>query len=116
MSLAKYNKTDLTHINPVDTKNHTWEKLENLYKTNGKYKKYPVLSLYISKKSKYGEQAIVVTDNNFVALPSHMTHTVIEMLNDPEVIADINERKAGFTIYEYESHNRNCYSINWVEF
>ena len=44
-----------------------------------------------------------------------MTETAREILADSEAVEAIKNGKVGYTIYEYESHGKKCYSISFVD-
>lgn len=111
----KYNKTKLFNFSiPSEYK---YISLSELFQKNGKDKVYPVLAMYINKKSRYGDAPIVATDEFLVNIPSHLLDTVKDMMKDDEVIDACNEKKLGFSIYQYESKNNRelNFSINWVD-
>ena len=51
----------------------------------------------------------------YTNLPSHTAETVHEILADDEAVQTIKDGKVGYTIYEYESHGKKCYSISFVD-
>ena len=111
----KYNKTKLFSFSIPSE--YEYISLSELYQKNGKDKVYPVLAMYINKKSRYGEAPILATDENLVNIPTHMLDTVKTMMNDEEVIDACNNKKLGFTIYQYVNRNNKelNFSINWVD-
>ena len=116
MSITRFN-TNVVNFTFEPKENFTYKTLEELYKENGKSKIYVVKGLFISNKSRYGESAICVNENHFTNLPNHLINTVKEIRQDTQLVADINNNKVGFTIYEYvqEQYNKTCYSVNWVD-
>lgn len=97
--------------------NFQYVSLHDLFNNNGSDFVYDVRAIYINKKSKYGESPVIVTSNELVNLPKHLTDTVKEMLADSELVTSINNHTFGFQIYTYETSNRKelCYSVNWVD-
>jgi len=103
----------------IDTTGFEYTKLSNIYNDkkrggadnihtfngcfifNGKIETAPV---FIDSKHK-----------ELINIPAHMTDTVRDILNDADAVAAIREGKVGYTIYEYESHGRKCYGINFVD-
>ena len=57
------------------TGKHEYKTLEELYKEN-KDDFYIVRMFYTNKKSMYGENEVVVTDDYIINLPKHLTETV----------------------------------------
>lgn len=111
----KYNKTKMFNFSiPQEYK---YISLSELFQKNGKDKVYPVLAMYINKKSRYGDAPIVATDEFLVNLPSYLLDTVKDMMKDEELVDAVNESKFGFTIYQYANKNTGelCFSVNWVD-
>jgi len=98
------------------TDKHEYKKLEELYKEN-KDGVYIVRMFYTNKKSLYGENEVVVTDDYIINLPKHLTETVKKIVNNEEYVKLINEGKFVFKIYEYEYRQgkelKKGYSVNW---
>lgn len=94
-----------------------FKKLSDLYDEKGKGFVFPVRSIYINKKSKYGESPVIVSDDFSVGLPTHLLGTVQDLLSQDKFYDMVNSGVVGFTVYEFESTNYNSkgYSINWVE-
>jgi len=98
------------------TEKHEYKKLGDLYKEN-KDGVYIVRMFYTNKKSMYGENEVVVTDDYIINLPKHLTETVEKIVNTEEYLKLINEGKFVFNIYEYEyklgKEVKKAYSVNW---
>ena len=98
------------------TDRHIYKKLEELYKEN-RDGVYIVRMFYTNKKSLYGENEVVVTDDYIINLPKHLTETVEKIVNNEEYLKLINEGKFAFNIYEYEYKQgkevKKGYSVNW---
>ena len=98
------------------TENHEYKRLEQLYKEN-KDGVYIVRMFYTNKKSLYGENEVVVTDDYIINLPKHLTETVEKIVNNEDYLKLINEGKFVFNIYEYEyklgKEVKKAYSVNW---
>ena len=98
------------------TDKHEYKKLEELYKED-KNRIYFVRMFYTNKKSMFGENEVVVTDNYIINLPKHLTETVKKIVNNEEYLKLINEGKFVFKIYEYEyklgKETKKGYSVNW---
>lgn len=98
------------------TEHHEYKKLSELY-AEDKDKFYIVRMFYTNKKSLYGENEVVVTDDYIINLPKHLTETVKQIVENEEYLKLINEGKFAFTIYEYEykqgKETKKGYSVNW---
>ena len=98
------------------TDKHEYKKLEELFKEN-KEGVYIVRMFYTNKKSKFGENEVVVTDDYIINLPKHLTETVEQIIKDENYLKLIGEGKFGFNIYEYEYNEgkkrKKAYSVNW---
>lgn len=110
----QYNKTNFD----VDTKDFTFEKLENLYKKDAN-KVHNLNGLFLNQ-SQFGKQGVAIVEDEkiLVDLPLHFANTVEMILVDSDGIEQIKARKVGFKVYEYESKNRKnkkCYSIKFVD-
>lgn len=99
----------------VDTNGFTFKKLVDLYNKDGAGKIYEVKGLFINTKGHYGDNPIAILKNCFVSLPSHLTSEVKDILHDDEDVKSIKLGLVGFRIYTYQSNNKTCYSINWVD-
>ena len=65
---------------------------------------------------RYGEGAVLVTDDCYINLPAHMTHKVKMIIEDPETIQQINEGRAGFQIYSFDNSNGGkSYSVRFID-
>ena len=91
--------------------------LSDLFNNNGKDAIYPVKAIFINTKSKFADAPVIATDKFLVNIPSHMTDTCREILNDNESIESINNDEVAFTIYSYHNatYNSECFSIKFVE-
>lgn len=118
MSFAsRYNKGSIDWAIP-SLDNFKYMKLEEAFKTYKPETVYTVNGLYINRKGKYDDHGIVIdaADSICLDLPAHMTDTIIEILKDPDAIADIKAGKVGVVIYTYEDSNKNLrYSAKWVD-
>ena len=77
------------------------QQLAKKYKTLDK--EYRINAIYINRKGKFGHQAVLVTDNELVNAPLHMTDTFKDILADSDSIGMIELGTAGFKIYAYEN-------------
>lgn len=110
--LSQFNKRSI--FNYDNEKERDYCKLADLVECNGIEAVYTVEALFINSKSKYGEAPVIVTSSWLVNAPSHLTQTVQQMIQVPEIVASINARQVGFKVYQYTSNNRVCYSVEWV--
>lgn len=98
------------------TDKHEYKKLEELYKED-KDRIYIVRMFFTNKKSKFGENEVVVTDNYIINLPKHLTETVRKIVENEIYVKLINDGLFAFKIYEYEyklgNEVKKGYSVNW---
>lgn len=111
----KFNKTSFG----IDITDFSYCKLVDLYNNNengGGDVVHSINGLYVHK-SQLGDSPVCIDVENklLVNLPSHTAESVREILSDNEAIEDIKSGKVGYTIYEYESHGKKCYGINFVD-
>lgn len=109
----------------VDTSDYEYKKLEELWNDNSEIvedeevcnKVFPVLGLYLNKKSMFEPQPVVATDECYVNLPAGMFDSALEILSDPRAIQAINAGKVGFQIEKYfqKRYQKECYSVHWVD-
>lgn len=112
---SKYNKS--ANKFSANTEGFAYFKLSELFEENGADKVYLITSMFISNKGKFGDSAVVATDECFANLPNHMVETIREMINDDAVVAAVNCGLLGFKIYQYQDANfgKICYSIEFVD-
>lgn len=111
--LGQFNKRSLfEYDNEVE---RDYCKLQDLVECNGVDAVYTVEALFINTKSRFGNAPVLVTSQWLVNAPSHLTPTVQQMIQTPELVAQINARKVGFKVYQYTTNNRVCFSVEWVE-
>lgn len=113
MSFAnKFNKTNFG----IDTKDFQYVKLSELYADGGKDRVHNINGLFIhNTQLGAAPVAIDATNKRLVNFPAHLTATVSEILADGEAVDTIKANKVGYTIYEYESHGKKCYSIKFID-
>lgn len=112
---SKFNKTTFG----IDTTDFQYTKLADIFNSEnegGKDVVHMINWLYVHK-SQLGDSPVIIDEENkrLVNLPSHITETAREILADDEAVETIKAGKVGYTIYEYESHGRKCYSISFVD-
>ena len=112
---SKFNKTTFG----IDTTDFQYTKLADIFNSEnegGKDVVHKINGLYVHK-SQLGDNPVISDEENkrLVNLPSHTAETVREILADDEAVQTIKDGKVGYTIYEYESHGKKCYSISFVD-
>lgn len=112
---SKFNKTTFG----IDTTGFQYTKLADIFNSEnegGKDVIHNINGLYVHK-SQLGDSPVIIDEKNkrLVNLPSHTAETVCEILADEEAVQTIKDGKVGYTIYEYESHGKKCYSISFVD-
>lgn len=112
---SKFNKTNFG----IDTTDFQYTKLADIFNSGnegGKDVIHKINGFYVHK-SQLGESPVIIDEENkrLVNLPSHIVETVREILADDEAVETVKEGKVGYTIYEYESHGKKCYSISFVD-
>lgn len=112
---SKFNRTTFD----IDTTDFQYTKLADIFNSEnegGKDVVHQINGLY-AHKSQLGDSPVIIDEENkrLVNLPSHTAETVREILADDEAVQTIKDGKVGYTIYEYESHGKKCYSISFVD-
>lgn len=112
---SKFNKTTFG----IDTTDFQYTKLADIFQSEsegGKDVIHKIAGLYVHKSS-LGDSPVIIDEESrrLVNLPSHTAETVREILADYEAVQTIKDGKVGYTIYEYESHGKKCYSISFVD-
>lgn len=111
--INKYNKGKMFEFNTPEDFNY--KSLSDVVKEYGINAIHQVNAIYINTKSRFGDAGILVTSNEMVNLPTHLTPTIKAMIADDEIVDLANDNKLGFKIYEYNSNNGRGYSVNWVD-
>lgn len=110
----KYNNVK---VNPFkfDLKGYTFASLKELYNTD-KSKVHSLNGFYFTR-GKFGVHAVIVMKavKKRVDMPVNLTKVFNEIINNDDDIKDIKGGKVGFTIRKYESHNKECYTISFVD-
>lgn len=72
-------------------------------------------ALFINTSGKFGAQGVIVTSENQVNLPNHLTSLIEDLRSDEEATEAINHRELAFEVYQYETESgHKGYSINLV--
>lgn len=103
----------------IDTTDFQYTKLADIFNSEnegGKDVIHNINGLYVHK-SQLGDSPVIIDEKNkrLVNIPSHTADTVREILADDEAVETIKAGKVGYTIYEYESHGKKCYSFSFVD-
>lgn len=111
----KFNKTSFG----IDTTDFPFVKLTDIYnseKDGGGDVVHPINGMYVHK-SQLGDSPVIIDAENkrLVNLPQFTGDTVREILADSDAVDAIKANKVGYTIYEYESHAKKCYSITFID-
>lgn len=109
---SRFNKTSFG----IDTTNFKYVKLADLFAQGGADTIHGVNGFFVHKTS-LGESPVCIDETNhlLVNFPAHTTEVVREILADSEAIEAIKAGKVCYTIYEYDSHGKKCYGVNFVD-
>lgn len=112
----KYNKG--SRVFDIETKDFVFAKLSELYAIN-KDNVHILDGLYINNGGNFDDHPVAILSDErwLVDLPSHMTDTVKDVLNDAESIDLIKKGCVGFKIRQYtdKKYGKTCYSVEWVD-
>lgn len=108
---GKFNKTSFG----IDTKDFEYIKLAQVAADSAPDEIHPINGIWVHP-SALGDSPVIIDAQakKLVNLPSHLGETVREILANTEAVDAIKTGKVGYTIYQYESHNKTCYGINFV--
>ena len=103
----------------IDTTDFKFVKLNEIFNSKengGKEVIHDCNGLFVHK-SQLGDSPVIidVANKQLVNLPNHMADEVREILASDDDVNDIKNGKVGYTIYDYDSHGKKCYSIHWVD-
>lgn len=94
---------------------HEYTNPKDLVVKNGLDAKYKLNAIYVNKKGQFGDEPVLVTDNELVNAPSHMMDAINGILDDSESIQLIIDGQVSFKFYEYNNKYGLNYSIVWVD-
>lgn len=114
-SFAKKHSTENARFTFEIPETFAYTDLKALAEKNSIETIYQVNALYINKKGKFGDSPVIVTNNELVNAPSHLTPVVLEVLKDGESIGLINSGHVGFKIYTYANSYGLNYALEWVD-
>lgn len=104
MKITDFNKGNKYTI---DTKGFEYKDLESIEDMS-------VRGFFINSKSKYGEQAVMITDNCYVNLPRHLINDIKCIIQNDELTKEINKGSIGAKRYSYIGNDgHEYYSIRW---
>lgn len=112
MSLQKFNRKGIFDYDPT---NVPYTTLGQLFAQYGPQQKYQICAIWVHTSKEYGESPVFALADVLVNIPKHLTETVKDLLKDSEAVETIKKGNGWFSIYEYESHGKKCYSINFVD-
>lgn len=109
-SIGDFNKGSVFEVN---FEKLGWVSLEDLYNADGDGAVYTLTGLFINQKGKYGPRPYVSTDLYLVDLPQHRLEDIEQMLTMPEIVQQVTDGKAGFTIRPYISrkYDKECFDV-----
>jgi hypothetical protein len=113
MKFTKFNKTNRIEWG-ISTENLPFKKLGDIFNEGVKLVK--IRGFYL-QNGRFGKQANAITDSCILNVPTHMTKTIEEILNDSEAIEAIKNGECWVSIHKYHSstYNKDCYSFDFVE-
>lgn len=110
----KYNKGN---VNPfeLDLKGYTFTSLKELYNAD-KSKVHSINGLYFTR-GKFGVHVVIVMNDlkKLVDMPVNLTNLFNDIVRDDDAVKDIKGGKVGIKIRKYESHNKECYTISFID-
>lgn len=100
----------------IDVTDFEYAKLATLYNAERPNTVYKLDGVWVNK-SPLGEAPVFIVAElgKLVNMPSHLTATARDILNNAAAVDAIKNGKVGFTVYEYESHARKCYNVRFVD-
>lgn len=109
-SIGDFNKGSVFEVNFDQL---GWVTLEDLYNADGDGTVYTLTGLFINQKGKYGPRPYVSTDKYLIDLPQHRLEDIKQMLEIPEIVQQVTDGKAGFTIRPYISrkYDKECFDV-----
>lgn len=113
MKFTKFNKSNRIDWG-VSTENLPFKKLGDVF--NEGIKLVKIRGFYL-QKGRFGKQAYAITDSCILHVPTHMTETIIEILNDLEAVESIKNGECWIRLYSYHSdtYNKECFGFDFVD-
>lgn len=112
-SFAKqFNKTTFD----IDVTDFEYCKLAALYNAENANTVYRVDAMWV-QKSPLGDSPVFVCSElgKLVNMPQHTAAMIREILGNVSAVDAIKNGKVGFTVYQYESHGKQCYNVRFVD-
>ena len=111
--LDEFNKEVVIYEYDLPEDKRNFYNLSEIY-NSGVYHK-EVKGFFINTKGKYGENAIVVSDDCFISLPQHLTEVVKKMMHNTTITELINKGMIYLRIRPYNKGNNTYYSVVWLD-
>lgn len=87
----------------------------DLVQQNGIDEVYKLNAIYVNKKGAYGDEPVLVTDNELVNASSSLMESINGILDDSESINLIIDGKVFFKFYEYNNKYGLQHGVSWVD-
>ena len=94
---------------------HEYKKPAQLVAENGINAVYRLNAIYVNKKGAYGDEPVLVTDNELVNAPSSLMESINGILDDSESINLIIDGQVSFKLYEYQNKYGLQHGVSWVD-
>ena len=101
-----------TYVTP---ETHLYAKPVDLVAANGIDCIYNLNAIYVNKKGIYGDEPVLVTDNELVNASTTLMDSINDILDDSESINLILDRKVGFKFYTYENKFGEQFGVSWCD-
>lgn len=115
MSFANKHNVRVNPFTYTTPETHQYAKPADLVRVNGLDAIYSLNAIYVNKKGQYGDEPVLVTNNELVNAPSSMMETINGILNDSESIHLINDGEVRFKFYEYTNKYGKQYGVTWLD-
>lgn len=108
---SKYNNSNVDW--GIDTKNFEYHPLSEA----GVGTEIIVCGLFINPKGKYDPAPVLIASDRYYNLPSYMTDTVKEMLQDDELVAAVKDRKVGAVVRTFtdKKYGKESWTVDWSD-
>lgn len=115
MSFAKKHNARVNPFTYETPETHQYIKPADLVEKNGIDAVYKLNAIYVNKKGAYGDEPVLVTDNELVNAPSSLMESVNGILDDSESINLIIDGQVYFKFYEYNNKYGQQHGVSWVD-
>ena len=108
---SKYNKGGIDWA--IDTTGFEYHSLSELSADT----EIVVHGLFINSKGKFGPSPVLIASDRYFNLPSYMTDTVRDMLQDQELIQAIKDKKVGAIVRAFTVKNfgKESWTVDWSD-